>query len=88
MFRREVLDNQEDKLVAKGALREKVRELERNPETGKPLTRALFGCRTVRIGDCRLVYRVIRHDTGDMIEIIAIGRRRDDEIYDTAEARI
>lgn len=66
-----------------GDRRKIIRSLRDNPERGKPLTGALVGCRRIRVGDNRLVYRV----TGDLIEVIAIGRRRADEVYQTASGR-
>jgi len=53
---------------------------------GKPLTGDLSGCRRIRTGQTRIVYRV----DGDRIEvlIIAVGMRRDNEIYDTASSRV
>jgi mRNA interferase RelE/StbE len=51
---------------------------------GKPLAGALSGCRRIRTGQTRIVYRV----DGGRIEvlIIAVGMRRDNEIYDTHPA--
>lgn len=53
---------------------------------GKPFAGELSGCRRIRTGQTRIVYRV----DGDRIEvlIIAVGMRRDNEIYDTASSRI
>ena len=53
---------------------------------GKPLAGDLSGCRRIRTGQTRIVYRV----DGDRIEvlIIAVGMRRDNEIYDTASSRV
>ncbi|MBC7414987.1 MAG: type II toxin-antitoxin system RelE/ParE family toxin [Herminiimonas sp.] len=53
---------------------------------GKCLTGALSGCRRIRTGQTRIVYRV----NGDRIEvlIIAVGMRRDNEIYDAASSRV
>jgi mRNA interferase RelE/StbE len=52
---------------------------------GKPLSGTLSGCRRIRTGQTRIIYRV----DGDKIEvlIIAVGMRRDNEIYDTASTR-
>ena len=53
---------------------------------GKPLAGELSGCRRIRTGQTRIVYRV----EGEQIEvlIIAVGMRRDNEIYDTASGRV
>jgi mRNA interferase RelE/StbE len=53
---------------------------------GKPLRGALAGFRRIRVGDTRIVYRV---DKGAVeIFIIAVGARRDREVYDDAEKRV
>ena len=53
---------------------------------GKPLAGLLSGYRRIRTGQTRIVYRV----DGDRIEvlIIAVGMRRDNQIYDTASSRV
>jgi mRNA interferase RelE/StbE len=53
---------------------------------GKKLTGQLAGCRRIRTGQTRIVYRV----NGERIEvlIIAVGIRRDHEIYDAATGRV
>jgi mRNA interferase RelE/StbE len=53
---------------------------------GKRLAGDLSGCRRIRTGQTRIVYRV----DGDRVEvlIIALGMRRDNEIYDTASSRV
>ncbi len=53
---------------------------------GKPLSGELAGFRRIRTGQTRIVYRV----DGTRIEvlIIAVGMRRDNEIYDLAVGRI
>ncbi|MCY1279055.1 hypothetical protein D9M68_174400 [compost metagenome] len=52
---------------------------------GKPLAGSLAGCRRIRVGNTRIVYRV----DGARIEIliIAVGVRRDDEVYEFAQRR-
>ena len=62
------------------------RILHGEPEkAGKPLRGILAGCRRIRTGNIRIVYRV----DGKRVEvlIIAIGARRDDEVDLTAEFR-
>jgi mRNA interferase RelE/StbE len=53
---------------------------------GKPLAGQLSGCRRIRTGQTRIVYRI----DGKRIEvlIIAVGMRRDNQIYDTASSRV
>lgn len=53
---------------------------------GKPLAGDLAGCRRMRTGQVRIVYRV----DGGRIEvlIIAVGMRRDNEVYDSAVSRV
>lgn len=54
-------------------------------KAGKPLRGILAGCRHIRTGNIRIVYRV----DGKRVEvlIIAIGARRDDEVYQAASYR-
>jgi mRNA interferase RelE/StbE len=54
-------------------------------KAGKPLRGILAGCRRIRTGNIRIVYRV----DGKRVEvlIIAVGARRDDEVYQAAESR-
>lgn len=92
VIRREVIEEGELDLVPTAKLREALRLLEREPERGKPLRRALTGCRSLRIGgsENRIVYRVISvtASSEEIIEILAIERRRESEAYDTAERRL
>ena len=55
-------------------------------KTGKSLRASLAGCRRIRTGDTRIVYRV----DGKAIQvlIVAVGARRDKEMYDAAERRL
>ena len=55
-------------------------------KSGKSPRASLAGCRRIRTGDTRSVYR----DNGKAIQvlIIAVGARRDKEVYDEAERRI
>ena len=53
---------------------------------GKPLSGELAGCRRVRTGDVRIVYCV--HAEVIMVLIIAVGPRRNDEVYKTALKRV
>lgn len=53
---------------------------------GKPLRGRLAGCRRVRTGNTRIVYRV--NVQALEILIIAVGRRRDAEVYAAADKRV
>jgi mRNA interferase RelE/StbE len=55
-------------------------------KAGKPLHGALAGYRRLRTGATRIVYRV----DGRKIEVlvIAVGMRRDDEVYEKANRRL
>ena len=53
---------------------------------GKPLRGLLSGFRRIRVGDTRIVYRV---NKGALeVLIIAVGARRDKEVYQAAEKRL
>ncbi|WP_416137633.1 type II toxin-antitoxin system RelE family toxin [Halomonas sp. HK25] len=53
---------------------------------GKPLRGVLSGCRRIRTGNTRIVYRV----DGEAIQvlIVAVGARRDEEVYKLADRRL
>lgn len=74
--------------MAKAQLRRAAARLESDPEVGKPLVRELAGCRSIRVGGSEngLVYRY--HREGDLVEVIAIERRRDDAAFDVAVGRM
>ena len=55
-------------------------------KSGKPLRASLAGCRRIRAGDTRIVYRV--NGRAIQVLIVAVGARRDEEVYDAAERRI
>jgi len=54
-------------------------------QSGKPLRGDLAGCRRIRIGDHRIVYEI--DPRRRRVIILAIGPRRDEEVYRSAEAR-
>lgn len=67
------------------AIESRIRDGE--PEkTGKPLSGELAGCRRIRSGDVRIVYRV--HAEIIEVLIVAVGPRRNDEVYKTALKRV
>ena len=53
---------------------------------GKPLSGELSGCRRIRTGDVRIVYRV--HTEIIEVLIVAVGPRRNNEVYLTARRRV
>jgi mRNA interferase RelE/StbE len=53
---------------------------------GKPLNGGLAGLRRIRTGQTRIVYRV--YEERIEVLIIAVGMRRDNEIYDAANTRV
>ena len=55
-------------------------------KTGKPLSGELAGCRRVRSGDVRIVYCV--HAEVIEVLIVAVGPRRNDEVYKSALKRV
>lgn len=54
-------------------------------KSGKPLRGSLAGCRRIRTGDVRVVYRV---DGEEIVVVLCIGARRDDEVYGAAVRRV
>jgi mRNA interferase RelE/StbE len=67
------------------AIEQRIRDGEPD-KSGKPLSGELAGCRRIRSGDVRIVYRV----DAEVVEvlIIAVGPRRNDEVYRTARKRV
>jgi len=67
------------------AIESRIRDGE--PEkTGKPLSGELAGCRRIRTGDVRIVYRV--HAEIIEVLIVAVGPRRNDEVYRSVRNRV
>jgi mRNA-degrading endonuclease RelE of RelBE toxin-antitoxin system len=79
------LDAGELELVPKAQLRAALRRIRDDPAVGKWLGGPLKGCQSVRIGgsENRLVYRL----HGDLIEVLAVGRRRGAAVYGDASRR-
>lgn len=65
-------------------IRERIAEGEPD-KIGKPLRGALAGYRRIRTGDVRIVYRI---NGTEIILILCVGARRDDEVYDSATRRV
>lgn len=55
-------------------------------KTGKPLSGDLTGCRRLRVGNTRIVYRINQKEVE--VFIIAVGARRENFIYQTAKKRV
>ena len=53
---------------------------------GKLLTGQLSGCRRIRTGQTRIIYRINKNRIE--VLIIAVGMRRNNEIYDAASSRV
>lgn len=66
-------------------IEERIRDGEPD-KLGKPLRGALAGCRRIRTGNTRIAYKV----DGPAIQvlIIAVGARRDEEVYELANRRV
>ncbi len=86
LIHREVVESGELDTVPRDHLVQALRRLETQPDWGKPLLRELKGCRSVRIGgsENRLVYKA----HGDVVEVLAVGRRRESEVHRDAERRL
>lgn len=52
---------------------------------GKPLRGTLAGYRRMRTGDVRIVYRI---NGTEIVLVVCIGARSDDEVYETANRRV
>lgn len=86
LFRAEVVMSKEFDLLTREQQRAMLRVLEANPRQQKALTGALRGHYRYRVGDLRVVFSV--NDTPPTVTIVAIGRRRNNEIYSTAGGRV
>ncbi|MCD6580214.1 MAG: type II toxin-antitoxin system RelE/ParE family toxin [Desulfuromusa sp.] len=73
-------------LAAKRILKAIDNKLTKSPmEFGYPLTGNLSPLRKLRVGDYRVVYQVTNHKV--TIYVLAVGPRRDKEIYTMANKR-
>lgn len=52
---------------------------------GKPLSGDLAGCRRIRVGNTRIVYRINKKEIE--VFIIAVGIRRESLVYEAAKKR-
>jgi len=65
-------------------IRERIAEGEPD-KIGNPLRGALAGHRRIRTGDIRIVYRI---EGNEIVLVLCLGARRDDEVYDAANRRV
>ncbi len=90
IYHHEVVDDLEE--LGRYHAREVLKTIEKRirdgepDKTGKPLSGELAGCRRIRTGDVRIVYRV--HAEIVEVLIVAVGPRRNDEGYRTARRRL
>ena len=74
-------------LAARRIIRAIDKKLTTEPlQFGAPLSANLVGFRKLRIGDNRVVYQVV--ETIVVVFVLAVGPRRDKEIYQIASKRI
>ena len=78
------LGNSAAKRVLK-AIDERIRHGEPD-KLGKPLSSDLSGCRRIRIGDTRIIYKVYKNEI--KVLVIAVGPRKDDAVYKSAYNRV
>ncbi|MCD5971532.1 Addiction module toxin, RelE/StbE [Pseudomonas savastanoi pv. glycinea] len=64
-------------------IRERIAEGEPD-KIGKPLRGMLTGYRRIRTGDVRIVYRI---NGTEIVLVLCVGARRDDEVYAAATRR-
>ncbi|MFK3816777.1 type II toxin-antitoxin system RelE/ParE family toxin [Pseudomonas sp. NPDC089407] len=78
-----LLGKAEAKRVLK-VIRERIVE-EEPDKIGKPLRGALAGHRRIRTGDIRIVYRI---EGNEIVLVLCLGARQNDEVYETANRRV
>lgn len=54
-------------------------------KVGKTLSHDLAGCRRLRVGETRIIYKI--YDEVITVLIVAVGPRKDDEVYSRASGR-
>lgn len=86
LFRAEVVADREFDVLNREQQREMVRTLSANPRQQKPLQGPLRGYYRYRCGSIRVVFRA--DDDAETVTIVAIGQRRESEIYETAVKRV
>lgn len=83
------LDNSQRIVVFKAIVKVASNPLPRPEGFGKPLSGNLSGCCKIKLRDhgIRIIYRLVPPDSDNM-DIIIIGMRSDNEVYDMAVGRI
>lgn len=66
------------------AIKEKIAHGEPD-KTGKALRGVLAGFRRMRVGDVRVVYRI---NGNEIVLVVCVGPRRDDEVYEMVARRV
>lgn len=86
MFTAPVVMNKEFAILNRGEQRRMLERLETAPETQKPLTGPLVGYRRYRCDDKRVVFKI--DDASSTVVVIAVGYRRNSEVYGIAASRV
>lgn len=83
------LDGSEKKFVDIALAKLKFRANELGEELTKKKNSNLFGCRKIKFKKIgiRIVFRIVGNQA-EIVEIISIGKRNDDEVYKTAAKRL
>lgn len=83
------LDNSQRLVVFKAILKVASNPQPRPTGYGKPLSGKLAGCFKIKLRDhgIRIIYRLVPPNSANM-DIIIIGMRSDNEVYDEAEERL
>ncbi len=83
------LDNSQHLAVFKAILKVAANPKPRPEGYGKPLSGSLTGCCKIKLRDygIRIIYRLVPPDSENM-DIIIIGMRSDNEVYETAVERL
>ena len=85
----EALDNSQRLVVFKAIVKVAVNPRPRPEGYGKPLAGKLTGCCKIKLRDhgIRIIYRLVPPDSDNM-DIIIVGMRQDDEVYEIAGNRL
>jgi mRNA-degrading endonuclease RelE of RelBE toxin-antitoxin system len=88
VVRLEVIESGELDLIPKATLKKALRKLKERPLAGAPLGDELKGCRSLKPGENRIVYRTYKQGNETICEVLAIDRRRESKAYKTAGKRV
>ena len=83
------LDNSQRLVVSKAILKVAANPRPRPEGYGKPLSGNLTGCCKIKLRDygIRIIYRLVPPDSDNM-DVIIIGMRSDNEVYEMAAERL